>query len=151
MTVVRFGASAEPRPLRWFVLICAPFVLIPYVFGIQLAVGDLERGPSAQSWWLMGTGAGFALLGTALVAVEAHHRRGRYAGPDGVVMLGRTMPWSDISRISLHAGAGGRELVAVWRSGATAPVWLGAANHANVPRDEALALIEQWSGRRIDD
>ncbi|WP_433215381.1 hypothetical protein ACQP00_05760 [Dactylosporangium sp. CS-047395] len=145
---MRFGPSGEARLLTRFVLMCAPLFLIESVFGVYVATGDPDLFWRVLSTLAIGTGVVFALVGPAVIVMES--RRGRSAGPDGIKLFGRTLPWSDITKISLHAGVKNRELVAAWPH-EKAPVWLGDVKRASVPRDEALHMLEAWSGRRIEE
>ncbi|WP_433056887.1 hypothetical protein [Dactylosporangium sp. CS-033363] len=147
MSEVRFGPSGEARLLTRFVLLCAPFILVVFGFGGYLAVGEPDRFWRVMSWSLIVVGTIFAVVGAAAVAMEAS---GRSAGPDGVKLFRRTLPWSDIARLSRHAGVKNRELVAAWPLKQKNPVWLGDVTHASVPRDEALRMLEAWSGRRVE-
>jgi hypothetical protein len=99
---------------------------------------------------LLVIGVGIVLVALAIVLLDSRTRAGRSVGPDGVATGRGVLSWAAVARVSVHSGAGGRRLLAVWPAGSEAPVWLGAADRASVPLDEAIRLVERWSGRQVE-
>jgi hypothetical protein len=151
-TTIRFGPDGQPRHARRFALTAVLFAAVVAGYaGWQLA-----GGVASAPWRLLMSvvvviGAGIVLVAAVIVVIESRARAGRSVGPDGVSTWRGAFSWTAITRASIHTGAGGRRLLAVWPAGSTGPVWLGAADRASVPLDEAIRLVEQWSGRRVED
>jgi hypothetical protein len=148
---ITFGPDRGVRQIRRFALATIPVGLV-----VAAGAGWQLSRPAAPATYrlvlLLGVvvGAAAALAAIGLVLVERRARAGLVVGPDGIPAGRGRLPWSAVTRVSLHRGAGGRRLMAAWPERSGRPVWLGAADRASVPFAEVLSLVEKWSGRHID-
>ncbi|AVT38199.1 hypothetical protein [Plantactinospora sp. BB1] len=149
MTQLSFGPAGGPRYASYFAVAVVPFALVVAgLAGWQVASGDGLRPIAVAT--LVTSLAGL-LVAVGLVLAERRGRAGRSAGPDGI-RTGRqgVLAWTRVTRLSLHPGTGDQRLLAAWPAGARTPVWLGSVDGADVPADEAIRLVEQWSGRQVE-
>ncbi|MFY1692472.1 hypothetical protein [Plantactinospora sp. WMMB782] len=149
MTQLHFGAAGGPRYASYFAIAVVPFALVVAgVAGWQVASGEGLRPLALATLVTSLTGL---LVAVGLVLAERRGRAGRSAGPDGVRTGGQSvLAWTRVARLSLHDGADDQRLLAAWPVGARTPVWLGSVDRADVPADEAIRLVEQWSGRQVE-
>ncbi|GAA3761673.1 hypothetical protein GCM10022225_54280 [Plantactinospora mayteni] len=149
MTQLRFGPAGGPRYASYFAIAVVPFALVVTAMaGWQAASGEGLR-PLALATLV--TSLAGVLVAVGLLLAERRSRAGRSAGPDGI-RTGRqgVLGWARVGKLSLHAGAGDQRLLAAWPTGARTPVWLGSVDRADVPAEEAIRLVEQWSGRQVE-
>lgn len=151
MSEITFGPSGGGRPVSRFVRIFLPFNVLIAGFGLwQVLSGTTDSVWRVVTWALLGVGVAGLMLGAAIMMIESRQANGRTVGPEGIWGRGGALAWPEVSRVSLHRGAGGHELLAVWPNGSDTPIWLGALDRASVHRDEALRQIAQWSGREVE-
>ncbi|GIG87392.1 hypothetical protein [Plantactinospora endophytica] len=149
MSQLRFGPAGGPRYASYFAIAVVPFALVvAAVAGWQATSGDIAPALAVAT---VVTSLSGLLVAVGLVFAERRSRAGRSAGPDGIRTGGQdVLAWPRVNRVSLHSGADGQRLLAAWPAGAKAPVWLGSVDRADVPADEAIRLVEQWSGRSVE-